>query len=100
MGPGGGFTGELASALHQPLPQAAKIITYKEPDNPEYSGFLKQLKLVAREQFNFTMEDGLVGGVLGPFSVTLCWSQPVLSAVPGFQGLPFSPFPLFPHADN
>ncbi|XP_047375739.1 atrial natriuretic peptide receptor 1 isoform X3 [Sciurus carolinensis] len=39
--------------------QAAKIITYKEPDNPEYLEFLKQLKLLAREQFNFTMEDGL-----------------------------------------
>uniref|UniRef100_H0W391 Guanylate cyclase n=1 Tax=Cavia porcellus TaxID=10141 RepID=H0W391_CAVPO len=39
--------------------QAAKIITYKEPDNPEYSEFLKQLKRVALEQFNFTMEDGL-----------------------------------------
>lgn len=55
-------TGELASGLYQPLLQAAKIITYKEPDNPEYSEFLKQLKRVALEQFNFTMEDGLVGG--------------------------------------
>ncbi|KAM4806196.1 atrial natriuretic peptide receptor 1 isoform X1 [Urocitellus parryii] len=39
--------------------QAAKIITYKEPDNPEYLEFLKQLKVLAHEQFNFTMEDGL-----------------------------------------
>uniref|UniRef100_A0A8C2UWI3 Guanylate cyclase n=1 Tax=Chinchilla lanigera TaxID=34839 RepID=A0A8C2UWI3_CHILA len=39
--------------------QAVKIITYKEPDNPEYFAFLKQLKRLAYEQFNFTMEDGL-----------------------------------------
>ncbi|KAF0880534.1 INT3 protein, partial [Crocuta crocuta] len=40
--------------------QAAKIITYKEPDNPEYLEFLQQLKHLAQEQFNFTLEDGLV----------------------------------------
>lgn len=39
--------------------QAAKIITYKEPDNPEYLEFLKQLKLLADKKFNFTVEDGL-----------------------------------------
>jgi hypothetical protein len=37
--------------------------------------FLKQLKLLAQEEFNFTMEDGLVGGILGPSSVDL---QPLL----------------------
>ncbi|XP_050022436.1 atrial natriuretic peptide receptor 1 isoform X2 [Alexandromys fortis] len=38
---------------------AAKIISYKEPDNPEYLEFLQQLKLLADKQFNFTIEDGL-----------------------------------------
>ncbi|XP_069851644.1 atrial natriuretic peptide receptor 1 isoform X3 [Dipodomys merriami] len=39
--------------------QAAKIIAYKDPDNPEYLEFLMQLKRLAQEQFNFTLEDGL-----------------------------------------
>uniref|UniRef100_A0A452V4P1 Guanylate cyclase n=1 Tax=Ursus maritimus TaxID=29073 RepID=A0A452V4P1_URSMA len=47
--------------------QAAKIITYKEPDNPEYLEFLQQLKHLAHEQFNFTMEDGLVNTIPASF---------------------------------
>ncbi|XP_030680337.1 atrial natriuretic peptide receptor 1 isoform X1 [Nomascus leucogenys] len=47
--------------------QAAKIITYKDPDNPEYLEFLKQLKHLAHEQFNFTMEDGLVNTIPASF---------------------------------
>uniref|UniRef100_UPI0021EF05D6 Atrial natriuretic peptide receptor 1 n=1 Tax=Homo sapiens TaxID=9606 RepID=UPI0021EF05D6 len=47
--------------------QAAKIITYKDPDNPEYLEFLKQLKHLAYEQFNFTMEDGLVNTIPASF---------------------------------
>uniref|UniRef100_A0A452V4L5 Guanylate cyclase n=1 Tax=Ursus maritimus TaxID=29073 RepID=A0A452V4L5_URSMA len=46
---------------------AAKIITYKEPDNPEYLEFLQQLKHLAHEQFNFTMEDGLVNTIPASF---------------------------------
>ncbi|XP_045839129.1 atrial natriuretic peptide receptor 1 isoform X1 [Meles meles] len=47
--------------------QAAKIITYKEPGNPEYLEFLQRLKHLAREQFNFTMEDGLVNTIPAAF---------------------------------
>ncbi|XP_039074910.1 atrial natriuretic peptide receptor 1 isoform X2 [Hyaena hyaena] len=47
--------------------QAAKIITYKEPDNPEYLEFLQQLKHLAQEQFNFTLEDGLVNTIPASF---------------------------------
>ncbi|XP_059002596.1 atrial natriuretic peptide receptor 1 isoform X2 [Mustela lutreola] len=47
--------------------QAAKIITYKEPGNPEYLEFLQQLKHLAREQFNFTVEDGLVNTIAAAF---------------------------------
>uniref|UniRef100_A0A5F9CGL0 Guanylate cyclase n=1 Tax=Oryctolagus cuniculus TaxID=9986 RepID=A0A5F9CGL0_RABIT len=47
--------------------QAAKIITYKEPDNPEYLEFLTQLKHLALEQFNFTVEDGLVNIIPASF---------------------------------
>ncbi|KAK2495646.1 hypothetical protein MC885_001565 [Smutsia gigantea] len=53
-------------SAHQAF-QAAKILTYKEPDNPEYLEFLQQLKRVAREQFNFTMEDGLVNTIPASF---------------------------------
>ncbi|KAB1260898.1 Atrial natriuretic peptide receptor 1 [Camelus dromedarius] len=53
-------------SAHQAF-QAAKIITYKEPDNPEYLEFLLKLKHVAREQFNFTMDDGLVNTIPASF---------------------------------
>ncbi|KAG8519991.1 Atrial natriuretic peptide receptor 1 [Galemys pyrenaicus] len=53
-------------SAHQAF-QAAKIITYKEPDNPEYLEFLKQLKHLAQEQFNFTVEDGLVNTIPAAF---------------------------------
>ncbi|NXA14382.1 ANPRA protein, partial [Sapayoa aenigma] len=41
--------------------EAVTIITYKEPENPEYRPFLERLKEEAREHFNFSMRDGLVG---------------------------------------
>ncbi|XP_014647368.1 PREDICTED: atrial natriuretic peptide receptor 1 isoform X2 [Ceratotherium simum simum] len=47
--------------------QAAKIITYKEPDNPEYLEFLQKLKHLVHEQFNFTLEDGLVNTIPASF---------------------------------
>ncbi|MBV97365.1 Atrial natriuretic peptide receptor 1, partial [Eschrichtius robustus] len=53
-------------SAHQAF-QAAKIITYKEPDNPEYLEFLQKLKHLAHEQFNFTMEDGLVNTIPASF---------------------------------
>uniref|UniRef100_A0A8C0NZN7 Guanylate cyclase n=1 Tax=Canis lupus familiaris TaxID=9615 RepID=A0A8C0NZN7_CANLF len=53
-------------SAHQAF-QAAKIITYKEPENPEYLEFLQQLKHLAHEQFNFTVEDGLVNTIPASF---------------------------------
>ncbi|XP_015996831.2 atrial natriuretic peptide receptor 1 [Rousettus aegyptiacus] len=47
--------------------QAAKILTYKEPDSPDYLDFLQQLKRLAQEQFNFTVEDGLVNTIPASF---------------------------------
>ncbi|XP_004619297.1 atrial natriuretic peptide receptor 1 [Sorex araneus] len=47
--------------------QAAKIITYREPENPEYLEFLSQLKHLALEQFNFTVQDGLVNTIPAAF---------------------------------
>ncbi|NXL53106.1 ANPRA protein, partial [Podilymbus podiceps] len=41
--------------------EAVTIITYKEPENPEYRPFLARLKEEALAHFNFSMKDGLVG---------------------------------------
>ncbi|NWR45377.1 ANPRA protein, partial [Regulus satrapa] len=43
------------------LSQAVTIITYKEPENPEYRPFVERLKEEARDHFNFSMKDGLGG---------------------------------------
>ncbi|NWI99279.1 ANPRA protein, partial [Crypturellus undulatus] len=40
--------------------EAVTIITYKEPENPEYRPFVARLKEEARAHFNFSMRDGLV----------------------------------------
>lgn len=55
----GGLVGPAAT--HSPPPQAVTIITYKEPENPEYRPFLARLKEEALTHFNFSMKDGLVG---------------------------------------
>uniref|UniRef100_A0A2K5PZD0 guanylate cyclase n=1 Tax=Cebus imitator TaxID=2715852 RepID=A0A2K5PZD0_CEBIM len=72
--------------------QAVKIITYKEPDNPEYLEFLKQLKHLAREKFNFTMEDGLVRRGTGTLQQDeeMKWGTPELSFSPTQSSFPVS----------
>ncbi|XP_075763065.1 atrial natriuretic peptide receptor 1 isoform X2 [Pelodiscus sinensis] len=47
--------------------QAVMIITYKEPENPEYQPFLEQLKQGALSQFNFTLQDGLMNTIAAAF---------------------------------
>ena len=49
------------AASRSPSSQAVTIITYKEPENPEYRPFLARLKEEALAHFNFSMKDGLVG---------------------------------------
>lgn len=41
--------------------QSVKILTYREPQNPEYKDFVTDLKANAKKMFNFTVEDSLVG---------------------------------------
>lgn len=41
-------------------PQSVKILTYREPQNPEYKDFVSRLKADAMDMFNFTVEDSLV----------------------------------------
>lgn len=40
-----------------------KILTYREPQNPEYIEFVNNLKTDARDMFNYTVEDSLVSSV-------------------------------------
>ncbi|XP_074837182.1 atrial natriuretic peptide receptor 1 isoform X2 [Carettochelys insculpta] len=47
--------------------KAVMIITYKEPETPEYRRFLEQLKEGARSQFNFTLQDGLMNYIAAAF---------------------------------
>uniref|UniRef100_A0A4W5MG25 Receptor ligand binding region domain-containing protein n=1 Tax=Hucho hucho TaxID=62062 RepID=A0A4W5MG25_9TELE len=44
------------------LSQSVKILTYREPQNPEYKDFVRDLKTDAKRMFNFTVEDSLVRG--------------------------------------
>ncbi|XP_026548587.1 atrial natriuretic peptide receptor 1-like, partial [Notechis scutatus] len=47
--------------------KAVMLITYTEPQNPEYHSFLQDIKRTSQEQFNFTMEDGLEDFIVGAF---------------------------------
>ncbi|KAK2518221.1 atrial natriuretic peptide receptor 1 [Columba guinea] len=47
--------------------EAVTIITYKEPENPEYRPFLARLKEEALAHFNFSMKDGLMNFIAAAF---------------------------------
>uniref|UniRef100_A0A8C6TXV7 Guanylate cyclase n=1 Tax=Neogobius melanostomus TaxID=47308 RepID=A0A8C6TXV7_9GOBI len=47
--------------------QSVKIVTYREPQNPEYRDFVKQLKADAKEQFDYNVEDTLMNIIPGGF---------------------------------
>ena len=40
--------------------QSVKVLSYLEPQNPEYRQFVETLKSDAKKLFNFTIEDSLV----------------------------------------
>lgn len=40
--------------------QSVKVLTYLEPQNPEYLQFVETLKDDAKKMFNFTIQDSLV----------------------------------------
>lgn len=40
-----------------------KILTYREPQNPEYREFIDHLKADAKRMFNYTVDDSLVSAV-------------------------------------
>ncbi|XP_027004959.1 atrial natriuretic peptide receptor 1 isoform X1 [Tachysurus fulvidraco] len=47
--------------------QSVKILTYREPQNPEYKDFVTDLKANAKKLFNFTVEDSLMNIIPGGF---------------------------------
>uniref|UniRef100_A0A7N9ARU9 Guanylate cyclase n=1 Tax=Mastacembelus armatus TaxID=205130 RepID=A0A7N9ARU9_9TELE len=44
-----------------------RILTYREPQNPEYSEFVTNLKADARNTFNYTIKDTLMNIIAGGF---------------------------------
>uniref|UniRef100_A0A8C3JLY7 Guanylate cyclase n=1 Tax=Calidris pygmaea TaxID=425635 RepID=A0A8C3JLY7_9CHAR len=64
--PGPGRVPVPAASLCPPS-QAVTIITYKEPENPEYRPFLARLKEEALAHFNFSMKDGLMNFIAAAF---------------------------------
>uniref|UniRef100_A0A667YIH4 Guanylate cyclase n=1 Tax=Myripristis murdjan TaxID=586833 RepID=A0A667YIH4_9TELE len=47
--------------------QSVKILTYREPQNPEYREFVRHLKTDAKRMFNYTVEDSLMNIISGGF---------------------------------
>lgn len=46
--------------LYLSVCQSVKVLSYMEPQNPEYLQFVETLKINAKKMFNFTIEDSLV----------------------------------------
>nr|XP_033780286.1 atrial natriuretic peptide receptor 1 [Geotrypetes seraphini] len=59
--------GDADDAIAKEAFKAVMIITYKEPENPEYAEFLHDLKNYSAEHFNFTSEDGLMNYITAGF---------------------------------
>uniref|UniRef100_A0A8C2E1W6 Guanylate cyclase n=1 Tax=Cyprinus carpio TaxID=7962 RepID=A0A8C2E1W6_CYPCA len=51
---------QLKICLCVEFSQSVKILTYREPQNPEYKDFVSKLKMDAMDMFNFSVEDSLV----------------------------------------
>uniref|UniRef100_A0A8B9RII0 Guanylate cyclase n=1 Tax=Astyanax mexicanus TaxID=7994 RepID=A0A8B9RII0_ASTMX len=47
--------------------KSVKILTYREPQNPEYKDFVMDLKAGAKKMFNFTVDDSLMNIISGGF---------------------------------
>uniref|UniRef100_A0A8B9L5D1 Guanylate cyclase n=1 Tax=Astyanax mexicanus TaxID=7994 RepID=A0A8B9L5D1_ASTMX len=47
--------------------EGATILTYREPQNPEYKDFVMDLKAGAKKMFNFTVDDSLMNIISGGF---------------------------------
>ncbi|KAI5618230.1 atrial natriuretic peptide receptor 1, partial [Silurus asotus] len=61
------FRGDADDDLAKEAYQSVKILTYREPQNPEYKAFVTDLKRNAKKMFNFTVEDSLMNIIPGGF---------------------------------
>ncbi|XP_068180916.1 atrial natriuretic peptide receptor 1-like isoform X2 [Antennarius striatus] len=59
--------GDQHDALAREAFQSVKILTYREPQNPEYPEFVSRLKRDAQVKFNYTLEDSLMNIIAGGF---------------------------------
>lgn len=59
--------GDEDDAIAKQAFQCVKIITYREPQNPEYHQFVSNLKMDALDMFNYSMEDSLMNIIAGGF---------------------------------
>ncbi|XP_029437485.1 atrial natriuretic peptide receptor 1 isoform X2 [Rhinatrema bivittatum] len=59
--------GDPDDAIAREAFKAVMIITYKEPQNPEYGEFLRDLKSYSAKHFNFTVENGLMNYITAGF---------------------------------
>uniref|UniRef100_A0A8C4DR91 Guanylate cyclase n=1 Tax=Dicentrarchus labrax TaxID=13489 RepID=A0A8C4DR91_DICLA len=59
--------GDEDDAIAKEAFQSVKILTYREPQNPEYREFVNNLKTDALKMFNYTIEDSLMNIISGGF---------------------------------
>ncbi|XP_031605217.1 atrial natriuretic peptide receptor 1 isoform X1 [Oreochromis aureus] len=59
--------GDREDAIAKEAFQSVKILTYREPQNPEYQEFVQNLKADAKDMFNYTIEDSLMNIIAGGF---------------------------------
>ncbi|KPP78305.1 atrial natriuretic peptide receptor 1-like, partial [Scleropages formosus] len=66
-----------------------KILTYREPQNPEYKGFVSNLKADAKRLFNFTVEDSLMNLISGGFyDGIMLYAHALNETMAEVQGIP------------
>ncbi|KAG7469514.1 hypothetical protein MATL_G00129560 [Megalops atlanticus] len=72
--------------------QSVKILTYREPQNPEYRAFVEDLKTDAKRMFNFTVEDSLMNLIPGGFyDGVMLYAQALHETMAGMEGMPPGP---------
>ncbi|KAJ8290051.1 hypothetical protein GJAV_G00008170 [Gymnothorax javanicus] len=69
--------------------QNVKILTYHEPQNPEYKKFVSDLKEDSKRLFNFTVEDSLKNIISGGFyDGIMLYSHALNETMVGEEGMP------------
>uniref|UniRef100_A0A672H1K6 Guanylate cyclase n=1 Tax=Salarias fasciatus TaxID=181472 RepID=A0A672H1K6_SALFA len=59
--------GDQDDAIAKEAFKNVKILTYQEPQNPEYKQFVQNLKTDAQNMFNYTIQDSLMNIIAGGF---------------------------------